>query len=43
MSYGADAAAADDDYNKNNKLFEKEHKEVIRKYGTINLILYQLK
>jgi len=41
VSYGAAAAAADDDdYNKNNKLLENEHKELIRKSGTINLILY---
>jgi len=42
MSYGADAAAADDNDvdNKNNKLFEKERREVIKKYGRINLILH---
>jgi hypothetical protein len=39
MSYGA-AAADDYVYNNDNKLFEKEHRKVIRKYGTTNMILH---
>jgi hypothetical protein len=38
MSYGADV---DDDCN-NNKLFGKEHRKVIRKYGTIRGIVHWL-
>jgi hypothetical protein len=39
MSYGA-AAADDDVYNNDDKLFEKEHRKVIGKCGTTNLILH---
>ena len=39
MSYGADDDDDDDVYNNDNKSFEKEQRKVIRKYGTINVML----